>query len=300
MLSEAEAGPDLLNLYLRLASSRGAAMPADALLRQFGCGIDRLLAIGAAHFGAPLSAIPCPACDESHSAEVAFDATSKRSWIFCGEAGRVWLEDAQRQSLHLNIDWLPNELTRALSLARTPARRTVIDNAAWLLGDMVIGSTDVLVALALGIRGTSELQGLIDGLKRRQLLGVGLLLVAPEQLPDSMLGVSGYRAIVLDQIAELGGGTFKVNQARVAAWIRALSQESSRLSNGRVGRTSVRDQILRVFEARRHRGEPCVSKASEAREIQNEWQSFYPDENPIGHSTARCHLPDLKVSIFNN
>ncbi len=286
-----EAPGDLLSLNVHLSSSRGAAIPAQALRQQFGNGIDRLLEIGAAHPGRPLSIVKCSACYEDHSAEVIYDAASRRSWLFCPDAGQVWVDDAELATLHLNTNWLPDRLARALDLAPTPPRLTVIKEAAWLLGDMAVGSTNVSVALAVGIMGAAEIDQLIEGLGRRKLLDLGLLLVGGSHLPPYVSAASKYAEVALDELASFENGSVCVERARLGAWIRGL-QRGNGSPVGSGGRTSKQKQVLAVFDSRRSRGERYVSKQSEAKAIRSEWPAMYPDENPPGPSTVRGHLPD--------
>lgn len=241
-----------------------------------------------------MSVVRCSGCYEDHSAEVTYDAASRRSWIFCPKAGRVEIDDAALATLHLDTRWLPDQLARALCVALRPPRLTLVEGAAWLLGDTVVGSTKVSVALAVGIRGTSEVDQLIAGLGRRKVLELGVLLFAGCQLPEYVGAVSRYAAVSLDQLAYIEDGWIRVEQGRLSAWIRGLLQGEMRpVKTGR-GRLSKDGQVLAIFEGRRRRGERYESKNAESAAILSEWLSLYPDEKPPGHSTVRKHLPESK------
>lgn len=289
-----EPSHDLLNVYVQLASSRGAAMSAQELRQQFGNGIDRLLETGAAQRGRPVSMLNCPACYEDHTAKVEYNATSRQSWIFCPEAGRVRVNDASLATVHLNTHWLPDQLTQALQIALKPPRRSVVDGAAWLLGDTVVGSTKVSVELAVGIRGASEVDELIVGLGGPKVLDIGLLVVADCSLPNHLGAVSQYAAVALDDLAFVEDGSIRVDHGRLGAWIRGLLRGQARPVLARGGRLPSDEKILTVFESRRTRGQPYVSKSAEAKAILDEWLSAYPEEARPGHSTIRKHLPEPK------
>lgn len=287
-----EARDNLLSLYVQLSSSRGAAMPAQALRQQFGSGIDRLVEVGAMYRGRPLAVLTCPACYEDHPTEVEYDAKRGRSWVFCPEAGREWVEDAKLATLHLTTNWLPDQLARALQVAPSPPQRELIPGAAWLLGDTVVGSTKVSVALVVGISAAGEMDRLIAGLSRRKVLDVGLLLVAGCQLPDYVGAGSRYSAVALDEVSVLMEGSIRIEQDRLSAWIRGLLQGQKRPVRPYTGRPPKEAQIQHLFHIRRDRGHQYVSKLSEAKAIRNEWRSTYPDEPTPGNSTMRRHLPD--------
>ncbi len=213
-------------------------------------------------------------------------------------AGRSrWVDDGDLETLHLNTSWLPDQLARALNVAPRPPRLTFIKDAAWLLGDTVVGSTKVSVALAIGIKGRGEVDQLVTGLGRRKLLDVGILLVAGCELPEYVGAVSRYPAVSLDELALIQEGSIRVEQDRWSAWIRGLLQGQMRPVKSSRGRLSKDKRLLAIFEDRRRRGERYASKNAESAAILREWLSFFPDEEPAGSSTIRKHLPEPNRAV---
>ena len=281
---------DLLNVYVQFASSGAPIFDAHELRQRFGEAIDQLLTIGAIEAGRCKTRVICRACYEAHSTEIIFDAETRRSWMFCAEAGRVWLNDEELATIQVVPSWLPDQLSASLAVASRPPRLTLIERAAWLLGDMVVGTTRVSVALAIGIKTIGQADELAKGLARRTPIDIGLLCIADCRLPERFGATTGYGLVGLDEIASVRETSIDIERDRLHAWIRSFLREEAGPKSAGAGRPSLAAQVLSVFEARRRRGVPQASQLAEARGIRGDWTSLFPDADPPALSTIRKHL----------
>ena len=289
----ADQEPVALNLYLQLAAGRGSAVSTQPLRDRFGEHLDHLSAIGAVRRGQPSSVVTCGHCFEGHSAEVKYDAVRRRSFFFCAEAGRVEIDDQERETVLPNLLWLPDQLARALAIGPSPPRRELIGSSAWLLGDAVIGSATVSLALAIGIRTAVELDLLIKGLRSRMIVDAGLVLVSGCVVVDAFRNTSNYQPVILSEIARLVGGAIEVNRAALAAWTRTMLLGDERPKAAR-GRPGLLQQVHNIRDARSNRGKTASTELREAQEIWQEWLDHFPDQGRPGKSTIRKHLKSLR------
>ena len=167
----------------------------------------------------------------------------------------------------------------------------LIEGAAWWLGDIVVGRTEVSVALALGMRSTGEIQELIDKLQQRPPLGAGLLLVAGDLGLAHVGNLTGYQLVPIEEIVRADGRALGADQARLHAWVLAMLRGQARPKRRNGGRPSVADQVALIFGERRQRGKPFSNKSREAKDIQDEWPTYFPDQDPPALTTMRAHLP---------
>lgn len=272
-------------------------MPVAALHQRLGPSLDTLQALGAAEPSVPLSIVTCPACYGGHTAEVGYNPATRRSSIFCAEAGCVVVPDAELATVQPNLRWLPDQLTRAFHVAASPPRKEIVRGAAWLLGDTVVGRTRVSIALATTISSTSESDHLIDGLCSRKVAECGLLLAYRCTLPNGLQERTGFTLLDIMDVVRIIGYEIEADQVAFNAWVRSAASGQARPKTAH-GRPSIQEQVQLLANARAERNTSRLSDAEEARLIRDAWVGHFPDQVQPGISTIRKHLQRMRLQVM--
>jgi hypothetical protein len=259
-----------------------------------GLDAERLVTMGLVRPGSAPRAVACRACDEDHAATPVFDSVAGRYFHFCPVAGRVAIDPRDLETFEILARAMVDLLVAAFVVLPAIGRELVAGKV-WHLGEAAIGGTSLTLMFACRIGSRRTFGALARAVAAVPVTEIGMI-VTSSPLPDPQLVLPNrYTFIGLRDIASVHEDRLVISKERVAAHIRMLRGNRTRLRSGG-GRSSDESRIIVAHDRRRQRGEPFVSIAAEARAIVSELAGANPDRVAPGVSTVRRHLGKLRSS----
>jgi hypothetical protein len=191
-------------------------------------GLRTLANLGAVSPGPRPDSITCQACDAHHFAALEFDAQAKGYIYFCPAAGWVAANDADLATLRFNPEWLVAWLVSALAMTSPTRRHALLPGRIWHLGDASSGGTLVTVVLARLISSQTALDELASMLVSILPKEKGLVVTTSPQVARQVHLPHGFAFLDLRDICRTVGSELMVDHARLASFVNALPNPSSR------------------------------------------------------------------------
>jgi hypothetical protein len=285
---------DPVGLLVELIQAGGDRLPAKPVSKRWLETLAYLERIGVVQTDALLTELTCSECDRDHSVVTEFDPAARKHRYFCPEAGLVIVDDDDLASLRVDFLWLLDWLERELPVVLPRRRRPLIEGRAWLLGEVLIDKTSLMVVLVIGPLTPGDQYRLTDTLASVRPTELGILLTMCPIHSSEALAVERYDPLDLREFARAETDCFGLNRERLAARVRQLKGLATERIHGSAGRPSAAAQTLQIFDERRARGVPYLNKSTEAREILVDWPSSISTKPPA-LSTVRNHLPNIET-----
>jgi len=261
-----------------------------ALEGHYGAAVSFLIQIGALTPGDPQASVTCQQCDQDHATIVDFDPSTARHFYFCAEAGRVEVADADIATLRLDPEWLVDWLQHEIPIGPPARRRALVPFRAWYLGEAMVGGTALSVVFARDLSTQHDLAALAEQVSRIPPEDLGIVITTTTPMSESLLRLYSYFPLNLREIMRAEADRLYLDQLRLAAWVRGFSRGMRRPAQDRPGRPSQKDLVLAIHRERKQRNCSMTGGLAEAREIQVEFRSSYPDREPPAVKTIARHL----------
>jgi hypothetical protein len=282
---------DPVSLLLDLLEAGAERLPAKPVRERFPGPLSYLERIGAVQADALLTELTCAKCDLDHSAVVEFDPVGREYQYFCPEVGLVTVDGDHLKSLRVDPGWLLDCLERGLSIVPPQHRRTLIGGRAWLLGEAIVESTSLTIALVIGRLAFGAQNVLASTLARIRPIELGIVLATSADLSSEALSPPRYDLLDIRDIIRAETDRLVFDRAKFIARVKQLKESAVERTQGRAGRPSTIEQTLELFHDRRARKIPFLNKSAEAREIRADWSARFPQDKAPVFSTIRSHLP---------
>lgn len=280
---------DPLQALLKLCDAPGRAHRRAQLIERFGGTAECLITSGALVRCANLASIFCYECEEGHPARIERDGGTGQHWYFCPEAGRVEVDDADPIAFRFDIDWLLEQLAKAVpTLSFRPT--TLIEDRAWFIGLAITGRTEWNAIFTRRILGLNHLDELSANLRSLPPAEVSLALTTTPAHPHNIPLPAHSTFVDLTDVASWQHGAIVLDQGRLRAWLRAAKDR--RPAAGSYG--SFAKQVEEIERARADRGVARQAVHADAKAFLDEWADHFPDAKPPGLSTVRRHLTTLR------
>ncbi len=258
--------------------------------------VQILRELGAIQSGPLADSITCRACHSDHAAEIEFDATARRYFHFCPEAGIVKIDDADLATYQHRPEWLVDWLATALQVPSRLRQRALVPDRAWHLGDARCGDTQITVVFACRVCSQADLDRLASALHPIHPAEKGLVITTSLQVARQVRLPGGYELLPLPEIVRATSDGLVLDSQRLGFWIRGMRPTTAKGGPSRTGRPSPESVIRQMYDRRRSCGLVVGTISGEAKAILAEWKEYAPDQTPPNHSTVRRHVASFAKS----
>jgi hypothetical protein len=219
---------DVVQLLCRLSEAPNQIFRVGAMGRESEYGLRTLANLGAVSARPRPDSITCQACDAQHFAALEFDAQAKAYIYFCPEAGWVAANEADLTTLRFDPEWLAAWLVSSLAMPRPIRRHALLPGRIWHLGDVPFGDTLATVVLARLISSQAALDELASMLVTILPKEKGLIVTTSPQVALQVQLPHGFAFLDLREIGRTVGSQLMVDKARLAYFVKALPNRTSR------------------------------------------------------------------------
>jgi hypothetical protein len=270
---------DPVNLLCDLLEAGDGSFEADTLRSIAPQAVEFLSKIGALMPGQLARVLTCRACHNDHPVHLEFDASTRRYWHFCPDAGRVIVVDDAIETLSVDPDWLLEWLIGEFPIKPPVRRRTLVPGSVWYLGDASADETELTVVLAIGTSARRSLDTLANAIGSIPPAKLGLVLTTSAAPPRWLRLPHGYQFLEIREIARVENERLAIRTNKLLGWIKGLRKGLDKPARLHAGRPSETDLVNNIFQKRRARNLPVINQRTEAREIRAEIASRYPDHD---------------------
>jgi hypothetical protein len=285
---------DPINLLCDLLEAGDGSFEADTLRSIAPQAVDFLSKIGALMPGQLARVLTCRACDEDHPVHLEFDASTRRYWHFCPDAGRVIVKDNAIATVCVDPDWLVECLVGEFPINPPVRWRELISGFAWHLGDAFVGETEVTVVLAIGTSARRNLDALANAIRTVPPAKLGLVLTTSAAPPRWLTLPHGYQFLDFREIARPANDRLAIDRNNLLGWIKGLRKGLDRPARLRAGRPSEATLVQEIFRRRRASNLHFVNQRTESGEIRAEIELRYPERYPPAIKSIERHLREIR------
>jgi hypothetical protein len=285
---------DPISLLCDLIEANTGSFDANALRSEAPQAVDFLSKIGALMPGQLARVVTCRACHNDHPVHLEFDASTRRYWHFCPEAGRVIVEDNAIATLCIDPDWLVEWLVGEFPIKPPVRQRTLVPGSIWYLGDASVGETELTIVLAIGTSARRNLGALAHAVRTVPPAKLGLVLTTSGAPPRWLTLPHGYQFLDFREIARVENERLAIHTNKLLGWIKGLRKGLDKPARLHAGRPSEAALVQEIFRRRRASNLHLVNQRTEAGEIRAEIELHYPERDPPAIKSIERHLRGIR------